>query len=104
MKILSNLGSTVIRDAKGTHWKKKEAIGSRINLKEALRNKRKSKEKGKTLTKIVIYFLFKETKNKETNICVLQDSCGQKNTLQYVQTHLNRYMQSVKSFEILDEI
>ena len=45
--------------------KKKEAIGSRINLKEALRNKRKSKEKGKTLTKIVIYFLFKETKNKE---------------------------------------
>ena len=41
--------------------KKKEAIGSRINLKEALRNKRKSKEKGKTLTKIVIYFLFKET-------------------------------------------
>ena len=45
--------------------KKKEAIGSRVNLKEALRNKRKSKEKEKNFNQIVIYFLFKETRIKE---------------------------------------
>ena len=60
-----NSGSTVIRDAKGTHWKKKEAIGSRVNVKEAFGNKRKSKETEKNLNRIVIYFLFKETRNKE---------------------------------------
>ena len=43
----------------------KEAIGSWVNLKEALRNKRKSKEKEKNVNRIVIYFLFKETRNKE---------------------------------------
>ena len=65
LEVYRFFGSSVIRDAKGIHWKKKEAIGSRVNLKEALRNKRKSKEKEKTLTKIVIYFLFKETRIKE---------------------------------------
>ena len=45
--------------------KKKEAIGSLVNLKEALRNKRKSKEAEKNFNRIVIYFLFKETRNME---------------------------------------
>ena len=45
--------------------KKKEAIGSRVNVKEAFGNKRKSKETEKNVNQIVIYFLFKETENKE---------------------------------------
>ena len=45
--------------------KKKEAIGSRVNVKEAFGNKRKSKETEKNFNRIVIYFLFKETENKE---------------------------------------
>ena len=45
--------------------KKKEAIGSRVNVKEAFGNKRKSKETEKNFNRIVIYFLFKETRNKE---------------------------------------
>ena len=45
--------------------KKKEAIGSRVNVKEAFGNKRKSKETEKNLNRILIYFLFKETENKE---------------------------------------
>ena len=45
--------------------KKKEANGSRVNVKEAFGNKRKSKETEKNLNRIVIYFLFKETENKE---------------------------------------
>ena len=45
--------------------KKKEAIGSQVNLKEALQNKRKSKEKGKTLTKLLfIFFLRKQETRK----------------------------------------
>ena len=45
--------------------KKKEAIGSRVNLKEALRNKRKSKEKGKTLTELL--FISFEGNKKQGN-------------------------------------
>ena len=45
--------------------KQMEAIGSWVNLKEALQNKRKSKEKGKTLTKLLfIFFLRKQETRK----------------------------------------
>ena len=81
----------------------KEPIGKERKPKEAgltwrnLRKKRKSKEKGKAFSDLLFVSL------EETTICMLLDICGHKHNL-YNLIWIDTYMQSVKSFEISDEI